>query len=101
MCVHSEVHAIPDLGCVRAAVLKCAPHEWYSIGRQLGFTSGQITSMTHALGPGTGKLEKLVDVKAAAVGAEETAGMLLEACARLTNPVMGEVRMILEEPHHP
>ena len=59
--------------------------------------------MTHVLGPGTGKLEKLVDVNAAdqEVGAEETAHMLLDACARLINPVIGEIRMILEQPHHP
>jgi hypothetical protein len=31
-------------------------------------------------------------MKAAEVGAEETASMLLDACVRLTNPVIGAVK---------
>ena len=97
----SYLSAIPDLGCVLAAVLKCAPHEWYSIGRQLGFSLGQLTDMTHTLGSGAGKLERIVDEKAAEVGAEETARILLDACERLPNPVIGAVRMRLEQARHP
>ena len=89
------------MGCVLAAVLKCASHEWYSIGRQLGFSLGQLTDMTHTLVSGAGKLERIVDEKAAEVGAEETARLLLDACERLINPVIGAVRMILEESRHP
>ena len=76
------------MGCVLAAVLKCAPQEWYSIGRQLGFSLGQLTDMTHTLGSGAGRLERIVDKKAEEIGAEETARMLLDACKRLINPVI-------------
>ena len=93
--------AIPDLGCVLAAVLKCAPHDWYSIDCQLGYFLGQLTDMTHTLGSGAMKLERIVDEKAAEVVAEEAAHILLDACERLINPVIGAVRMILEESHLP
>ena len=89
------------MGGVQAAVLKCAPHEWYSVGCQLGFTDGQLTDMTQSLGTGAGKLEKIVNVKVAEVGGEEAARMLLEACKRLPIPVIDAVRRRLEQTHHP
>ena len=43
----------------------------------------------------------IVDEKAAEVVAEEAAHILLDACERLINPVIGAVIMILEESHLP
>jgi hypothetical protein len=86
-----------DLRSVKAAVLKCAPHEWYSIGLQLGFSDGQLIDLAHTLGTGHGKLERIVEVKAAEAGMKATAGMLLDACERLTNPVIGAVREFIKQ----
>ena len=86
-----------DLEPVLDAVLKCAPHEWYSIALKLDFSDGQIVEETSGIATGSGKLEKMVRVKAAALGRQVTARLLLEACEKMPNPVIGAVR---ERLHH-
>jgi hypothetical protein len=80
------------LASVREAVSKCAPHEWYPIGRQLGFSHGELLAMTDKMISYSSKLGRIIDEKAAEIGEEETAANLLDSCARLVNPVIGAVR---------
>ena len=79
------------------AVTKCAPNEWYSIAVQLGFTNGQIVEETSAIATGSGKLQRMVLVKAAAFGRQETAFLLLKACENIPNPVIGAVNEIIQQ----
>ena len=87
----------PDLELVLTAVMKCAPHEWYSIAVELGFSHGQIVEETSTIATGSGKLQRMVRVKADAVGNQETARLLLEACANIPHPVIGAVRERLQQ----
>ena len=87
----------PDLELLLKAVMKCAPHEWYSIAVELGFTNGQIVDETSGIATGRGKLEKMVRVKVDAAGSQETARLLLEACENIPNPVIGAVRESLQQ----
>ena len=95
------MYDISDFTAVLEAVVKCAPHEWYSIGLKIGFTDGQITDMTDGLRTSAAKIEKVVNVKAADIGEQEATELLLEACERISNPVIGAVRMKLQQSHHP
>ena len=52
---------------------------------------------TFQIATGSGKLEKMVRVKAAAIGRQATARLLLEACETLPNPVIGAVRERLQQ----
>ena len=83
------------------AVAKCAPHVWYSIALKLGFTDGQIVEMTSGAATAEGKLEKIVRVKADAVGIQETERLLLDACEKIPKPVIGAVRERLQQLRHP
>ena len=78
-------------------MLKCAPHEWYSIAVELGFSDGEIEAKTSVLPSAKGKLQKMVRIKADAVGRQETAQLLLEACEKIPNPVIGAVRERLQQ----
>ena len=82
------------------AVVRCAPHEWYSIGLELGFRDGQITAMTDGLCTHAARLQKIVNQKAGDVGEQEAARLLLEACKKIPNPVIGAVRLKLQQSHH-
>ena len=79
----------PDLELVLQAVVKCAPHAWYSIALELDFTNGQIQEMSSGVATAEGKLQKIVHVKADAVGEQEAAYLLLSACEKIPNPVIG------------
>ena len=83
------------------AVVDSAPHVWYSIALKLDFTDGQIEEKTAGLATAEGRIEKLVRVKADAVGEQEAARLLLEACGKIPNPVIGAVRKKLQQLCHP
>jgi hypothetical protein len=92
------VQIYADLKYVQRAVLKSASQEWYSIGRQLGFSRAKIITMTHKIDSSAGKLQLVIDTKAEEVGQQVTAGLVLDACERLPNPIIiKEVRKCIKE----
>ena len=76
--------------------MKCAPDRWYSIGHEIGFKDGKIGAITAGICDPVGKLQKIANVKADEVGGQETAQILLEACEKIPNPVIGAVRAELQ-----
>jgi hypothetical protein len=86
------------LKLVLQAVLKAAPHQWYSIGLELGFSNSEIEAMTHTLPSAQDKLRKVVLSKADQVGHERTAHLLLDSCKMIPNPVFGAVIKSLSQP---
>ena len=81
---------------VLKAVVKCASHVWYSIAVELGFTDGEIEAKTYGIPTAEGRLQKMVRVKADAVGKQKAVGLLLDACEKIPNPVIGAVRERIE-----
>lgn len=88
---YSSISLTIDLNGVLRAVVSCAPDAWYSIGTELGFTSGELMSMTEGLCSHAAKLQRIVHQKAAAVGEEDATQLLLQACRNIPNPVIGDV----------
>jgi hypothetical protein len=86
------------LKLVLQAVLKAAPHQWYSIGLELGFSNSEIEAMTHTLPSAQDKLRKVVLLKADQVGHKRTALLLLESCKTIPNPVFEAVIKSLSQP---
>lgn len=80
-----------DPEMVLSAVLKHGPHQWYTIGRLLGFSVGQVKSDTGMIPSPEEKLRVLFDIKANRIGRGKAAAELLEVCKRTTPSILGAV----------
>ena len=85
--VSDEFH---DPQLVLSAVLKHGPECWYPIGLKLGFTAGQVKAITY-IPRDEDKLPALFETKANALGRDEAAGQLLDACGTISSPILGVV----------
>ena len=86
--VSDEFH---DPQLVLSAVLKHGPEYWYLIGLKLGFTASQVKAITFAIPRDEDKLTALFETKANAIGQDEGAEQLLDACGTIPNPILGVV----------
>ena len=84
-----------DPQLVLSAVLKHGPECWYPIGLKLGFTAGQVKAITYAIPRDEDKLTALFETKANALGRDEAAAQLLDACGTISNPIWGVVMVEL------
>ena len=91
---------ISDLAAILSAVVKCASQQWYSVALKMGFVDGKIRELTHDQGDYASKLQGIVNVKAAEVGEQECAQMLLKACEQIPYPVIAAVRKEIDQLSH-
>jgi hypothetical protein len=82
---------VPDLKSVIKAVMKVTPDQWQSIGLEMGFTIGQLNSVTGETPNPSNKLQVIARLKASAIGKERTAILLLDICKKLPCPKYAEV----------
>ena len=85
-----------DLDRVVKAVVKVASDQWRSIGFEMGYTNGQLNSVSEGAPNHSSKLQMIARQKAAAIGKARAAQLLLEVCKRLPDPVYGGVMDELE-----
>ena len=88
VCAVSVSDEFHDPQLVLSAVLKHGPECWYPIGLKLGFSAGQVKAITFAIPRDE---DKLTETKANALGRDEAAEQLLDACGTISNPILGVV----------
>lgn len=79
------------------AVVEAAPHRWYPIGLELGYTVGQVKTAVSGLIEDADKMQMIVDQKAMAVDSKEVACQLLQACRTISPPIIEEVQRRLRD----
>ena len=86
-----------DLSLVQRAVLKCAPHRWYAIGSELGYSDGQIESILKGITLDVDKLMKIINHMRMGENSGVVADRLLRACEAIPDPVIAAVRDKIEQ----
>lgn len=71
--------------------MKVTPDQWQSIGLEMGFTIGQLNSVTGETPNPSNKLQVIARLKASAICKERTAILLLDICKKLPYPKYAEV----------
>ena len=86
-----------DLSLVQRAVLECAPHRWYAIGSELGYSDGQIESIVKGIALDVDKLMKIINHMRMGEDCGVAADRLLRACGAIPDPVIVAVPDKIEQ----
>ena len=86
-----------DYDSVVRAVLRAGASQWNLIGKELGMLKGEMDSETHHIPSYAGKLEALITVKTNALGKDEVKWMLIKACDKIPERILGVVKKLLED----
>ena len=74
--------ALPQEKVIRSVVEECAV-EWFRLGRELGYSHGQVQDMTVGILTPQGKLRAIIDAKSNEHGERTAVEVLLDACDQI------------------
>jgi hypothetical protein len=72
-------------------IRKLGEDRWYDLGGTMGFTGGQMRSITASISSSGTKLQALFDYKREKIGERRATAQLVEACKNIAHPIIGKI----------
>ena len=76
---------------VLQAVISYGRDQWYSLCVQMGYSGATVVGITNPMPSEPDKIRAVFDKKTSAVGERAATQALLEACKRISDPIIGGV----------